>query len=93
MALIKSVSKNVFDSSAVYPGNCIRARKSGWDCFLNGFITAVTQEKITCLYYVSSGNAANYFDISPEEIAAGLWEIYWTADFQNIFSQGVTDSA
>lgn len=93
MALVKSVSKSIFDSSTIQPGNCIRAKRSGWDDFRNGFVTRVDDDKITCVYYVSSGNAVNYFEVDSDEVAAGLWEIYWTDDFQNVFSQGVKVSA
>lgn len=89
MALIKSVTANTIDTAQVSVGDCIRAKRTSWTDFLNGFVTEVDSDKVVCLYSTESASAVNYFTIPADEVAAGMWQIYWTADFITIKSEGV----
>jgi hypothetical protein len=93
MSLIKSATANFFDGTSIKCGACIRARRTIWDDFKNGFVTDISDNTATVLYYVEPGNAANYFTIDANEVAAGLWQIYWTQDMQSVNTEGVTTSA
>ena len=89
MAIIKSVTTSIFDGTAVKKGDCIRAKKTDWNDCKNGFITDIQNSQISVLFYTPAGNAANYYTITADEVAGGLWSIYWTTDFVNIYSEGV----
>ena len=93
MALIKNITGNFFDGTAIQSGACIRAKRTGWNDFKNGFVTEVSDNSATILYYVTSGNAANYFTIYADEVVAKLWQIYWTQDMKTVNTEGVTASA
>jgi hypothetical protein len=93
MALIKAVSENTFDEDAIQGGACIRAKRTGWDDFKNGIITSVAKDTITALYFTNVGNASNYFSILADEVAAGLWQIYWSQDMVTVNTEGVSASA
>lgn len=88
MALIKSITANTIDASVIQKGTCIRAKRNDWNDFRNGFVTDVASDKITCLYSTDSGSAVNFFDVPADEVAAGLWKIYWTTDFITISTEG-----
>lgn len=93
MPLIKNVSTNTFDVTAIQKGACIRAKRSDYSDFRNGFVTEVTTGTLTVLYANDSGTGANYYTIAADEVAAGLWQIYWTSDFATVNTEGVTPSA
>lgn len=93
MALIKSVTDNQIDTSAISSGCCVRAKRTGWMDWRNGFVTEVVPDHVTVLYSTGAGNAVNYFDVPADEVAAGLWQMYWTADFVTVQQQGVTGDA
>lgn len=91
MAIIKSVTTSIFDGAVVKKGDCIRAKKADWNDYRNGFITDIQNNQITVLFHTSAGNAANYYMIVADEVAGGLWSIYWTTDFLNVYAEGVAN--
>lgn len=84
MALITSTAQAVFDLTQIHRGDCIRVRRTGDAAFRNGFVTDVTAEKLRLLYCNTQNNATSYLDILAADTAVGVWEIYWTADFQTV---------
>ena len=84
MALIKSATHQEFDFSQIRRGDCIRVRRAGDTTARNGFVTEVTAHKLRVLYCNTQNNASSYLDITAADASIGVWEIYWTRDFQTV---------
>jgi len=84
MALVANKNVKVFDLSAIQRGDCVRIRRAGEVEFKNGFVTQITEAKLQILYANVQNNTTSYLLISAADVAIGIWEIYWTSDFQTI---------
>ena len=84
MALLTNMTQAVFDLSQIRRGDCIRVRRTGDTAFRNGFVTEAASDKLRLLYCNTQNNATSYLDILAADAAVGVWEIYWTTDFQTV---------
>lgn len=84
MALIKNAAHQEFDLSQIQRGDCIRIKRAGDTTAKNGFVTEAAANKLRVLYCNTQNNASSYLDISAVDAAVGVWEIYWTRDFQTV---------
>ena len=84
MALIMNATHQEFDLAQVGRGDCIRAKRAGDTTARNGFITEATAPRLRILYCNTQNNASSYLDITAADVAIGVWEIYWTRDFQTV---------
>lgn len=84
MALIRNATHEEFDLSLIRRGDCIRVKRAGDTAAKNGFVTEATAGKLRILYCNTQNNATSYLDILAADVAVGVWEIYWTQDFQTI---------
>lgn len=84
MALIKTETQTLIDTSQVTRGDCIRVRRTGDTTYRNGFVTEVDAEKIRLLYCNIQNNATSYMDLTAADIALGAWEVFRTTDFITI---------
>lgn len=91
MGLIKHATQSVFDLSLVQRGDCIRFRRAGDTVARNGFVTEAKSNKLTILYCNVQNNACSYIDIKAADVALGIWDIFWTQDFQTIYHEGKED--
>jgi hypothetical protein len=74
----------MFNLDAVKRGDCVRVRRVGDTAWRNGFVTKTGERDLEILYSNIQNNAASYLQISAVDVSVGIWEIYWTADFQTI---------
>jgi len=84
MALIKNETHEVFDLEQIRRADCIRIRRTGDTEYRNGFVTETAPGRIRLLYCNVQNNASSYLDITAADVAVGVWEIYWTRDFQTV---------
>lgn len=84
MALIQNATHQEFDLSQIQRGDCIRIKRVGDTTAKNGFVTEATANKLRILYCNTQNNASSYLDITAADVAIGVWEIYWTRDFQTV---------
>lgn len=84
MALIMNATHQEFDLAQVGRGDCIRVKRAGDTTARNGFITEATATRLRILYCNTQNNASSYLDITAADVAIGVWEIYWTRDFQTV---------
>ena len=84
MALIKNATHQEFDLSQIQRGDCIRIRRAGDTTAKNGFVTEATAHQLRVLYCNTQNNASSYLDITAADASIGVWEIYWTRDFQTV---------
>ena len=82
MALITNATHQVFDLEQIHRADCIRIRRTGDSTYKNGFVTEVNPDRLRLLYCNTQNNATSYLDITAADVAVGVWEIYWTGDFQ-----------
>ena len=81
------------DTTAIHPGDLIRAKYADWNEAKNGIVTAVTGGEIRCLYFPGIRNVCNYFLIAADEVTEGLWDISWSADMKTIQTEGAQHDA
>ena len=84
MALIVDKAIKIFDLSVIHRGDCIRVKRVGDTTFKNGFVTQTTETQIQVLYCNTQNNATSYLSILATDVSFGIWEIYWTSDFQTV---------
>lgn len=87
MELLKKSTITAFDTEAIKKGDLIRAKYKTWPEPRNGIVTAVSEQRITVLYLPGLHNVSNYFPITAEEAAAGLWSLLWSSDLVDINQQ------
>lgn len=84
MALIIDAAYKAFDTTQIQRGDCIRIRRTGDTTARNGFVTEVKADRMRVLCCNVQNNATSYIDITAVDAGIGVWEIYWTRDFQNV---------
>lgn len=84
MALVIDTSVKAFDLEAIHRGDCIRIRRAGDTTYKNGIVTKVTEKEIQILYANTQNTATSYATITAADVAIGVWEVWWTTDFQTI---------
>ena len=82
--LIIDANVKVFDLSVIQRGDCVRIKRAGDTVYRNGFVTKTDDKKIEILYCNIQNNATSYLQILAADVAIGVWEIWWTTDFQTI---------
>jgi hypothetical protein len=84
MALI--ISKNVpkFDPSVINRGDAIRVRRATESTFRNGIVTSINDSTLEILVVNTANQANSFARIDAADVSIGVWEIWWTTDFQTI---------
>ena len=80
------INKNVpaFDLTAINRGDAIRIRRATDSTARNGFVTKISENSLEILFSNIQNNATSFIQINAGDVAIGLWEIWWTLDFQTI---------
>jgi hypothetical protein len=78
------ISVAVFDRDIVNRGDAIRFRRAGDTVFRNGIITRVNDAQIEVLHSNTSNNSTSFAQINATDVSIGVWEIWWTTDFQTV---------
>ena len=84
MALITNVSVPKFDQTVINRGDAIRVRRATESTARNGIVTRVNDNMIEILVSNIQNNATSFTQIFAGDVAIGVWEIWWTGDFQTI---------
>ncbi len=84
MALVKDTAVKIFDLETVRRGDCIRIRRTGDTEYRNGFITKADEKELQILYCNTQNTAQSYLNVTAADVAIGVWEVWWTADFQTV---------
>jgi hypothetical protein len=84
LALIADKTVKTFDLDAIHRSDCVRIRRMGDTAWRNGFVTKTGERMIEIMYSNVQNNATSYLQITAVDVAVGVWELYWTTDFQNI---------
>lgn len=84
MALIIDKAFKAFDMEQIQRGDCVRVRRTGDTTARNGFVTEATPDRLRILCCNVQNNATSYLDITANDVAIGVWEVYWTRDFQSV---------
>lgn len=84
MALVIDTAVKEFDLQVIHRGDCIRIRRAGDTTFKNGIVTKVTGKEVQILYANTQNTATSYVTVTAADVAIGVWEVWWTTDFQNI---------
>lgn len=86
MSLILEKTGNIFDTGVISPGYLVYAKHYSWNEGIGGFVTAVTDKEIVVQYHPGIGNVTNHFIMQAQDVAAGNWEIRYSADMKDIIS-------
>ena len=84
MELIITTETSTINTDAIGRGCFIRAKYKSWTEARNGLVATATRDEIRVIWEPSIRNVTNYFTITAEEIAAGLWTVAWSADMETI---------
>jgi hypothetical protein len=84
MALIADKTEKIFDLAEIHRSDCVRIRRVNDSIFKNGFVTKAGEDAIEILYCNTQNNATSYLIVKAADVAVGVWELYWTTDFQII---------
>jgi len=82
--LISDKIVKTFDKSAIRKNDAIRVQYAKDRNPKNGFVTQVCEDTIQMMYGNPQGNSTSFLMIPAVEVAAGLWDIFWTSDFITI---------
>ena len=86
MSLILEKPENIFDTAVIDTGYLVYAKHNSWNDGIGGFVTAVTDKEIVVQYHPGIGNVTNHFIMQAQDVAAGNWEIRYSADMKDIIS-------
>jgi hypothetical protein len=84
MALIVDTTVKTFDLTVIHRGDCVRIRRNGDTTYKNGFVTKTDEKQIEILYCNTQNNATSFLSILAADVAIGVWEIWYTTDFQTV---------
>jgi len=86
MALITNVSVPTFDKTVINRGDSIRVRRATETPVTgrNGIVTRITDTMIEILVSNIQNNATSFMQVMAGDVAIGVWEIWWTTDFQTV---------
>lgn len=84
MALISKSNGYRFSAESIQVGDFILARHQQWDTARNGLVSVVSENELRVLFLPEGMNTTQYFLITADEVAKGLWNIIWTRDMEMI---------
>ena len=84
MALITNKSVPTFDLTMINRGDCIRFRRATDTTSRNGVVTRLTDAMMEILFVNVQNNGTSFTQITAGDVAIGVWEIWWTTDFQTV---------
>lgn len=73
-----------FDPAHIKPGYLFYGKHRSWEEGKAGIVTSVTDKQMIVQYYPGLANITNHFIIPAEEIAAGEWDVRWSADMSDV---------
>lgn len=85
MPLISDKVKRLFDTNSISRGCAIRVKRGDEVNARMGLVREVSAERLRILYSNVQNGAISYFDIPASEVGAGMWEIVWTKDLEEVF--------
>lgn len=84
MALIAHKSVPVFDLTVVHAGDAVRVCRASETTAHNGIITQAYDRQLQVLVPHMQSNATRFMLVDAADVAKGMWDIWWTADFETI---------
>lgn len=85
MPLVIEQQEIMFDLSQIKQGYLIYGKHYTWQEGKSGFVTSASEKKLTVQYHPGIGNITNHFFIPVSEVAAGEWEMRWSADLAEVW--------
>ena len=84
MELITTGERTVFADDVIKNRGLVRAKHLTWTEPRNGLIVYAGKEFLRVIFLTGVNTAASYFNIKAGEVAAGEWQILYTADMKEI---------
>lgn len=85
MELIIEKPECVLNTSEIKTGMLVYAKHVSWKYGISGFVTAITEKEMIVQYHPKIGNVTNHFFINAKEVAAGDWQIRYSADLSEVY--------
>jgi len=82
--LVTNVSVPRIDLSVINRGDAIRFRRATDTTARNGIVTRLTDTHIEVLFSNVQNSATSFVQLTAGDVAIGVWEIWWTSDFQTV---------
>lgn len=84
MKFITTDEHPVFADDVIKNRGLIRATYLTWESPRNGLIVYAGKEFLRVIFLTGVNTSASYFNIKASEVAAGQWDIRWSADMENV---------
>ena len=84
MALVLDKNTKAFDLAIIGRGDCMRIKRTDDTVWRNGFVTRTNPQAIEIIFSNVQNNATSFMQITASDVALGVWEVFWTTDFQTI---------
>ena len=84
MEFVTTGERTVFAEDVIKNRGLVRAKHMTWDEPRNGLIVYAGKEFLRVIFLTGVNTAASYFNIKASEVAAGEWQILYTADMKEI---------
>lgn len=81
----------IFNTEIFKRGGFLRVKAKGWDEPRNGLVTFVSKDVLKALFFTGASTAATYIKITAADVNAGLWEMSYSNDLEEIY-HGAVDS-
>lgn len=78
----------IFNGEVVRQSGLIRGKYHTWKDFRNGLVSRVQPDALTILFQTGANSSTSYYRIKAAEVAAGLWELIYTNDFDVVIRTG-----
>lgn len=85
MNLISDKVKHLFDTKVIKRGCAVRVKRADDTEYRIGLVQEVKPETIRIIYTNIQNGAMSYLDLKASEVAAGMWEVAWTKDLEELF--------
>ena len=84
MELVTTGERTVFADDVIKNRGLLRAKHFTWESPRNGLIVYAGKEFLRVIFLTGVNTSASYFNIKASEVAAGQWDIAYTADMENV---------
>ena len=74
----------VFNTEILHRGGFLRCKVKGRDTWQNALVSFVDKHTIKALTF--NGNAAAYLKIPVADVNAGLWELIYSEDLDDVYN-------
>lgn len=90
--LLTTNDEIVFNTELIQRGGFLRTKAKGQDFYRNGLVSYVSKDLIKALIFTGTSTAGTYLKIAAADVNAGLWELAYSNDLEEVYGSGEIDT-